>query len=78
MIASVSGTSGILSSGQALAANQSLTSPSGQYSRVGKSDGNLGQALWATNTAVTAQQVIRYAYKAKWLGDNLSTYNHLT
>ncbi|MBV8886750.1 MAG: hypothetical protein JO235_22530 [Chroococcidiopsidaceae cyanobacterium CP_BM_RX_35] len=41
LIASASGTSGILSSGQALAANQSITSPNGQYSLVCQSDGNL-------------------------------------
>jgi hypothetical protein len=41
LIASASGTSGVLNSGQALAANQSLTSPSGRSSLVCQSAGNL-------------------------------------
>lgn len=57
LIASAGGTSGVLRSGQALAPNQSLTSPSGQYSLVCQSDGNLvlydnstSSAYWASLT----------------------------
>ena len=58
LIASASKTSSVLSSGQSLAPNQSLTSPNGQYSLVCQSDGNLvlydnstDLAYWASQTA---------------------------
>ena len=61
LISSASGTSGVLNSGQALAANQSLTSPNGQYSLVCQSAGNLvlydnstSSAYWTSPIAGTA------------------------
>ena len=56
LIASASGTSGVLSSGQALAANQSVTSQNGQYSLVCQSDGNLVLYENSTNSPYWTSQ----------------------
>lgn len=61
LVAIASGTSGVLNSGQALAPNQSLTSPSGQYSFVCQSDGNLVLYDNSTSLAYWTSPVVNTA-----------------